>query len=286
MLHHYVQLMRLDKPIGIFLLLWPALIAIWFASNGSINFKILIIFVLGVVVMRSAGCVINDFADRNFDARVKRTRYRPLATKKITPQAAICLFVFLLSIAFLLVINLNLYSILLSCVAGLLAIIYPFCKRFISIPQVVLGVAFAWSIPMAYAAITNHLIMDTWILFFASTCWIIAYDTQYAMVDQADDREIGIKSSAILFGKFAKLIIMVLQLIFVLSITYLSVVHRLYYCSITSQILAIIVVIQQQKMLQINNPEQCFQAFLDNNKLGLLLFIGICGDFYYLNSGW
>ena len=180
----------------------------------------------------------------------------------------------------ILVINLNLYTILLSFIAAILAIAYPFCKRCLAIPQGILGLAFAWSIPMAYTAIINDLILDTWVLFFASICWCIAYDTEYAMVDLVDDRKIGIKSSAILFGKWAKLIILLLQLIFILSITYLSLSHQLYYCSIVSQILAIRLVLQQQKMLQRNNTDQCFQAFLHNNKLGLLLFTGICGDFY------
>jgi 4-hydroxybenzoate polyprenyltransferase len=273
--------MRLDKPIGIFLLLWPSLMAIWFASNGHINLKILTIFVSGVIVMRSAGCVINDFADRNVDSKVSRTKNRPLATKQVTPQSALLLFIFLLSLAFILVLNLNFFSILLSCIAAILAILYPFCKRFIAMPQGVLGLAFAWAIPMAYAAINNHLSLETWILFLASVCWTIAYDTQYAMADKEDDLKIGIKSSAILFGKFDKQIVFSLQLIFIFSLTYLSISHHLYFFSLLAQAVAIILVVKQQDMLHAGDPENCLRAFLQNNSLGAVLFCGICLDFLF-----
>ncbi|MGL5762845.1 MAG: 4-hydroxybenzoate octaprenyltransferase, partial [Plesiomonas shigelloides] len=208
----YWRLMRMDRPIGTLLLLWPTLWALWLAAQGQPNWPVLLVFVLGVVVMRAAGCVINDYADRHFDGHVKRTANRPLPSGDVRPSEARWLFVALVALAFVLVLTLNSLTIVLSLVALALAAVYPFMKRFTHLPQLVLGVAFGWSIPMAFAAQMNLLPLSCWLLLLANICWTVAYDTQYAMVDRDDDLRIGIKSTAILFGRFDKLIIGLLQL--------------------------------------------------------------------------
>ncbi len=208
----YWQLMRMDKPIGTLLLLWPTLWALFLAADGLPDPKILIIFVFGVIVMRAAGCVINDYADRHLDGHVQRTRYRPIPSGKVTDKQALGLFAVLIVCAFGLVLMLNSLTIQLACVAALLAIVYPFTKRFIQLPQVVLGMAFSMAIPMAFAAQSEQVPPIAWLLFVANLCWTVAYDTLYAMVDRNDDVKIGIKSSAILFGRFDKMIIGGLQL--------------------------------------------------------------------------
>ncbi len=208
----YMQLARVDKPIGTLLLLWPTLWALWLAAGGLPNLWVLTVFVVGVFLMRSAGCVINDYADRNFDGHVKRTAGRPLPTGRVKPWEVLALFFVLALISFGLVLTMNPLTIGLSFVALLLAVSYPFMKRFISNPQLVLGMAFSWSIPMAYAAQADALPLVAWLLFFANLLWTVAYDTQYAMVDRDDDLKIGLKSSAILFGRYDKRIIGALQL--------------------------------------------------------------------------
>jgi len=207
----YAQLMRLDKPVGIYLLLWPTLWALLMAAQGLPPLGITVIFVAGVVVMRSAGCVINDYADRNVDGRVKRTTQRPLATGEATPKQALQLFGALIVIAFILVLFLNWQTIALSVVALMLAASYPFMKRYTHLPQVVLGAAFGWAIPMAFMAVQETVPTYAWWLFIANLLWTVAYDTMYAMVDRDDDLQIGVKSTAILFGKNDVLIVMLLQ---------------------------------------------------------------------------
>ena len=207
----YIELMRLDRPIGTYLLLWPTLWALWLAAEGVPNLDTLIIFVLGVILMRAAGCVINDYADRDFDGHVERTRERPLATGRISARQALIAFAVLVGLSGLLVLLTNALTIQLAFVGVGLAALYPFCKRFTFYPQVVLGAAFSWAIPMAFAAQANSLPMPLWLLFIANLLWTVAYDTEYAMCDREDDLRIGIKSTAILFGDADRLIIGLLQ---------------------------------------------------------------------------
>ena len=210
-LNAYWRLMRADKPIGIFLLLWPCLWALWIASAGDPNLHILVVFLLGVVVMRSAGCVINDYADRNVDGLVERSSTRPMVTGEVTEKEALGLFFVLLICALILVLTLSWQTVFMSVGGLLLAIIYPFMKRYTQLPQVVLGAAFSWSIPMVFVATEQPLNGTVWALYFANLAWTVAYDTQYAMVDKNDDIKIGVKSTAILFGQYDKLMIILLQ---------------------------------------------------------------------------
>ncbi|MDX1397917.1 MAG: 4-hydroxybenzoate octaprenyltransferase, partial [Oceanospirillum sp.] len=209
---HYIKLMRIDRPIGTYLLLWPTLWALWIAAEGIPDWDVLVIFVLGVISMRAAGCVINDFADRKIDGHVERTKERPLATGDVTAKEAIGLFIVLGLISFGLVLMTNPLTILLSLGGIMLAFMYPFMKRYTHLPQVVLGAAFSWAIPMAYAAQTNSVPVEAWLLFAAKLLWTVAYDTQYAMVDRNDDVKIGVKSTAILFGELDRHIIALLQI--------------------------------------------------------------------------
>lgn len=271
----YCRLMRIDKPIGSLLLLWPTYWALWLAGGQVPSLKLLVVFTLGVFFMRAAGCVVNDFADRRVDGHVKRTAHRPLPSGAVTEKESKALFVILVLISFGLVLTLNAMTIWLS-VAGLaLAWVYPFMKRFTHLPQVVLGMAFGWSIPMAYAAVSESLPLSCWLLFLANICWTVAYDTQYAMVDRDDDLKIGIKSTAILFGRFDKLIIGLLQLATLLLMVWIGYLNQLsgaYYWGI---LLAGALFIHQQKLIAQRERMPCFQAFLNNNYAGLVLFIGI-----------
>lgn len=274
-LMNYVQLMRLDKPIGTLLLLWPTLWALFSAQHGMPNLKILLIFILGVILMRSAGCVINDYADRHIDGNVKRTALRPLATGKVTEKEAKVLFLFLITLSFFLVINLNGYTILLSFIAVMLAIIYPFMKRYTHLPQFILGMAFGWSIPMAFGAIQQALPLECWLLFFANLAWTVAYDTQYAMVDRDDDLRIGVKSTAILFAQFDNKIIALLQLLTLILLTIFGKISQfsaIYY--ITLAITATLF-IYQCKLTRERERESCFKAFLNNNYVGIGVFLAI-----------
>lgn len=274
-LYGYLQLMRLDKPIGTLLLLWPTLWALFSAANGFPPLKELLIFILGVVLMRSAGCVINDYADRHIDGSVKRTAQRPLATGRVTENEAKTLFFSLIIVAFLLVLNLNGYTIFLSVIAVLLASVYPFMKRYTHLPQFVLGMAFGWSIPMAFGAISEHLPLECWLLFFANLAWTVAYDTQYAMVDRDDDLRIGVKSTAILFAQYDNKIIALLQLITLLLLALFGYVKDFgiaYYIALAT---TATLFIYQCKMTRTRAREACFNAFLNNNYVGLGIFIAI-----------
>ena len=271
----YISLMRLDKPIGILLLLWPTLWALWLASAGKPSLEIIVIFILGVVLMRSAGCVINDIADRRFDGYVARTRHRPLVMGAVSTKAAMILFFSILLCAFLLVLLLNKLTILLAFIAVILAIIYPFLKRFTHLPQLGLGLAFAWSVPMAFAAVTNSVPIVSWVVFFATVLWAMIYDSLYAMVDREDDITIGIKSTAILFGKLDKWIIGFLQIIFLvllLLIGFLYGLNKLYYLAIIG---AAGLFIYQQILIRDRLPKNCFKAFLNNHWVGFIIYIGI-----------
>ncbi|WP_407656492.1 4-hydroxybenzoate octaprenyltransferase [Limnobaculum zhutongyuii] len=270
----YCRLMRINKPIGALLLLWPTLWALWLAGKETPNVYILLIFIIGVFLMRAAGCVINDFADRHFDGHVERTRNRPLPSGAVTEKESKVLFLSLVTISFLLVLTLNRLTILLSVAAVILAWIYPFMKRFTHLPQVILGMAFGWSIPMAYAAVSDALPLSCWLLLLANIFWTVAYDTQYAMVDRNDDLKIGIKSTAILFGHYDKLIIGLLQLGTVLIlclIGYLNNLSSLFYWSL---LLASALFIYQQNLIYQRERDKCFRAFMNNNCVGFVIFLG------------
>lgn len=271
----YLQLMRLDKPIGTLLLLWPTLWALFSAANGMPNLAVLLIFCLGVLVMRSAGCVINDYADRHIDGSVKRTSQRPLATGRVTEKEAKTLFIALLAVAFVLVLNLNLYTIGLSVVAVLLATVYPFMKRYTHLPQFVLGMAFGWSIPMAFGAVSESLPLECWLLFLANLAWTVAYDTQYAMVDRDDDLRIGVKSTAILFAQYDNKIIALLQFITLLLLTLFGYVKQFDWGYYIALAVTATLFIYQCKMTRTRDREACFKAFLNNNYVGLGVFIAV-----------
>lgn len=271
----YCRLMRINKPIGALLLLWPTYWALWLAGDGMPDIYILVIFTVGVFFMRAAGCVINDFADRHFDGHVERTRSRPMPSGVVNEQESKCLFLALVTISFLLVLTLNILTIVLSFAAVILACIYPFMKRFTHFPQVILGMAFGWSIPMAYAAVGNSLPVSCWLLLLANICWSVVYDTQYAMVDRHDDLKIGIKSTAILFGRFDKLIIGLLQLAMVLLLVLIGYLNQLGGAFYWSLLLVGALFIYQQQLIANRVREQCFQAFMNNNYVGLVIFLGL-----------
>ncbi|HEA3289378.1 TPA: 4-hydroxybenzoate octaprenyltransferase [Pasteurella multocida] len=269
----YAQLMRFDKPIGTLLLLWPTLWALFLSVKGMPDLSILSIFVLGVIFMRAAGCVINDYADRHIDGAVKRTSKRPLATGATTPEEAKWLFVLLVFCSFILVLFLNTYAIVLSFIAVFLAFIYPFMKRYTHLPQLFLGMAFGWSIPMAYGASIESLPLECWLLFFANLTWTVAYDTQYAMVDRDDDLRIGVKSTAILFAQYDNKIISLLQIVtlfFLGLIGYLSQLHTSYFVVL---FLATLLFVYQCKLIKDRERESCFKAFLNNNYFGAMVFV-------------
>ncbi|MCD1127020.1 4-hydroxybenzoate octaprenyltransferase [Jinshanibacter sp. LJY008] len=267
--------MRINKPIGALLLLWPTLWALWLAGKETPNVYILIIFIIGVFLMRAAGCVINDFADRHFDGHVERTRNRPLPSGTVTEKESKVLFLSLVTISFLLVLMLNRLTILLSVAAVILAWIYPFMKRFTHLPQVILGMAFGWSIPMAYAAVSDALPLSCWLLLLANIFWTVAYDTQYAMVDRNDDLKIGIKSTAILFGRHDKLIIGLLQLGTVLILCWIGYLNNLTQHFYWSLLLASALFVYQQNLISLRERDKCFQAFMNNNYVGFVIFLGL-----------
>ena len=271
----YSRLMRIDKPIGTLLLLWPTLWALWLSGMAIPPLSVLLVFVLGVFVMRAAGCVINDYADRNVDGHVKRTAARPLASGAVTEKEAKLLFAGLGLLAFLLVLTMNRMTILLSFGGLALAWVYPFMKRYTHLPQVVLGAAFGWAIPLGWAAVSESLPFVCWLVFLANICWAVAYDTQYAMVDRDDDLKIGVKSTAILFGRYDKLIIGLLQLAALGLMALVGILLHLNGAFYWSLLLAGGLFVHQQKLIAGRERELCFQAFLNNNYVGLVLFIGV-----------
>ncbi len=275
----YVLLMRLHRPIGILLLLWPTLWALWIASSGNPQPLVLTVFVLGVVVMRSAGCVINDYADRDVDPRVRRTRERPIAAGRVTDKEAIWLFLGLCGVAFALVSLLNGLTIALSLIALTLAISYPFVKRYTHLPQLYLGVAFGWAVPMAFAAQTGSVPVVAWVLLTAVVLWALAYDTMYAMVDREDDVQIGVKSTAVLFGKADRAIIAVVQMALLVLLGFLGQHVGLglyFYLGLAA---AALFALYQQHLIRERDPRHCFQAFLNNNWFGAAIFVGIALDY-------
>ena len=275
----YLQLMRVDRPIGTYLLLWPTLWALWIAAKGFPKWDVLLIFILGVIVMRAAGCVINDYADRNFDGKVERTRNRPLATGAVSAKEALTLFFILCFIAFLLVLLTNSLTIMLSFGGVLLAALYPFMKRYTHLPQVVLGAAFSWASPMAYAAQTGTVPIEAWLLFCANLLWTVAYDTQYAMVDRNDDVKIGIKSTAILFGELDRHIIILLQALAVTALLIVAINKSLGLLFYFGLAVAIALFIYQGRLTWQRERQACFQAFLNNHWAGLFILIGIIADY-------
>lgn len=269
------QLMRMDKPIGTLLLLWPTFWALILAAEGVPDLKVLVVFILGVIFMRAAGCVINDFADRKVDGHVKRTHQRPLPSGRVSAKEAITLFLVLGIASFLLVLTMNPLTIKLSFAGIVLAFIYPFMKRFTHLPQLFLGLAFSWSIPMAWAAQANELPMMVWFVFVINAIWTIAYDTQYAMVDRDDDLKIGIKSTAILFGRLDKMIIGVLQLITLAMLIYLGIWYQLGASYYWSLLVAGALFVFQQHLIRHRERDLCFRAFLNNNYVGMIIAIGL-----------
>lgn len=274
-LHNYARLMRLDKPIGIWLLLWPMLWALWIAGEGHPNAGVFTVFVLGVVIMRSAGCVLNDYADRNIDPYVERTRLRPIASGAVAPAEALTLFVALSLIAVGLVSMLNRPTQILAVAGATLTIVYPFIKRFVSIPQFVLGVAFGWAVPMAFAAQTGSVSKLGWLIFSAALVWAVIYDTFYAMVDREDDLKLGIKSSAILFGDLDLFVIGGLQVLLVLALVMIGNLAGLGFWYYASVVLAAILMVYHQWLSRERTREGCFTAFLRNHYIGMIVFIGV-----------
>lgn len=271
----YIRLMRLDRPIGNFLLLWPTLWALWVAAEGLPTLSVLVVFVLGVVLMRAAGCVINDYADRNFDGQVERTKHRPLATGEVSAKQALALFAALGLLAFVLVLTQNLLTIQLSFVGMALAAVYPFTKRLTHLPQLVLGAAFGWATPMAFAAQTGELPPIAWLMFAITLVWTVAYDTMYAMVDRDDDLIAGIKSIAILFGRYDKLAIGLLQLLTLLLLFLVGQQLGLNEWFFLGLLLAALLAAYQQYLLKDRERLLCFKAFLNNNHFGAVVFAGL-----------
>lgn len=278
-LNAYVRLMRADKPIGVYLLLWPTLWALLIAAQGMPPISILIIFVLGVFLMRSAGCVINDYADRHVDGAVERTLMRPIVAGEVSEREALFLFISLITISFLLVLQLNWQTILLSVGALVLAAIYPFMKRYTHFPQVVLGAAFSWSIPMGFMAINESVAWWAWVLFAANLLWTVAYDTMYAMVDRDDDLKIGVKSTAILFGLFDRLIIGLLQILTIALLAFVGMTLHFDWPFFFALFVASLLFAYQQWLIKDRNGQNCFKAFLNNHYVGMVLTVGIAGQY-------
>ena len=290
-IENYLLLMRVDRPIGILLLLWPTYWALWLAAEGVPSAKNLLIFAWGCILMRSAGCVMNDYADRHIDGKVKRTKDRMIVSGKVSPKEALILFFVLCAIAFALVCLTNKLTMMLSVGGLLLACIYPFSKRYTHLPQVVLGMAFAWSIPMAWTA--QHIVVDNstelkfvleakmWLVYLAVVIWALIYDTFYAMVDRDDDIKIGVKSTAILFGDADRAITALLQglMIFTLILIGRKFGLEIYYYS--GVVVASLLFVYQQYLIKDRNRDNCLKAFLNNNYVGLVIFIGIAVDYYF-----
>lgn len=277
----YERLMRLDKPIGILLLLWPTLWALWIASRGTPDWIVALIFVTGTALMRSAGCVMNDIADRNYDGLVERTKNRPLATGEVNVKEALFLAAGLSLLAFCLVLLFNRTTILLSFAALFLAATYPLTKRFLAIPQAYLGLAFGFGIPMAFAAVNDYIPPLAWVLLAANVFWAIAYDTEYAMVDREDDLKIGIKSSAIFFGRYEVIAVMACYCAVLALLVYVGILMgygKFYFAGLA---VFVALVYRQYQLIKARDKASCFKAFLHNNWIGLAIFSGIAVDYYF-----
>jgi 4-hydroxybenzoate polyprenyltransferase len=283
-IEEYALLARLDRPIGTWLLMWPALWALWIAGAGKPHPEVLIVFLLGVFVMRAAGCVINDYADRNVDPHVRRTRDRPLAARRVTPREALYLFVILITAALYLVTRLNLLTLKLAVIGAFLTISYPFVKRFFPMPQLWLGISFGgWSVPMGFAAESGVVPRVAWVLYIAGVMWAAIYDTMYAMVDREDDVKIGVKSSAILFADMDKLLIGVMQvmMLFALGLAGRSMQFgQWYYAGVAG---AGLLFLYQQWLIRKRDPAGCLKGFLNNQYVGAVIFAGILLQYLYGN---
>ena len=281
-IEEYWELARFNRPVGTWLLLWPALWALWIAGEGQPNQKVLIVFVLGVIVMRAAGCVINDFADRDIDPHVRRTRDRPIAARRVSPVEALVLFAALLLIALSLVTFLDLLTIKLAFIGAALTVSYPFVKRFFPMPQLYLGISFGgWSVPMAFAAETGKLPRIAWVLYIAAVIWAAIYDTIYAMIDREDDLRIGVKSSAILFADMDKMLIFVMQAMMIFALVLAGQnMHfgQWYYAGLSA---AGLLFLYQQWLIRDRNPAGCLRAFLNNQYVGMVIFVGILLQYIY-----
>jgi 4-hydroxybenzoate polyprenyltransferase len=277
----YMRLMRLNRPIGIWLLLWPTLWALWVAGNGHPDPKVLVVFVLGVTVMRSAGCIINDFADRNVDPHVRRTRERPLAARRVTPAEALLLFVGLLGVALWLATFLNPFTLRLACVGAALTVSYPLMKRFFALPQLYLALAFSWGVPMAFAALLGRLPRVAWVMFVATIIWVTIYDTLYAMVDREDDLKVGVNSSAIVFADMDRLIVGALQLTMLVALALMGRTLLFGNAYLAALSVAAVFFIYQQWLIRARDPDACLRAFLNNHYVGMSIFIGILLEYIY-----
>ena len=283
-IEEYALLARLDRPIGTWLLLWPALWALWIAGGGRPHPKVLLVFIAGTFVMRAAGCVINDFADRNIDPHVRRTRDRPLAARRVSPREALYLFVFLIAIALYLVTRLDALTIKLAFIGAALTVSYPFVKRFFPMPQLYLGISFGgWSVPMAFAAERAAVPRVAWVLYIAAVMWAAIYDTMYAMVDREDDLKVGVKSSAILFADMDKLLIGVMQamMLFALVLAGRTMQFGKWYDA--GIVAAGVLFLYQQWLIRKREPAGCLKAFLNNNYVGMVIFVGILLQYLYGN---
>jgi 4-hydroxybenzoate polyprenyltransferase len=280
-LEEYARLMRLNRPIGIWLLLWPTLWALWVAGDGHPDPRLLVVFVLGVTVMRSAGCIINDFADRNVDPHVRRTRERPLAARRVSPTEALLLFAGLLGVALWLTTFLNTFTLRLACIGAVLTVSYPFLKRFFALPQLYLALAFSWGVPMAFAAVLGALPRVAWVMFVTTIIWVTIYDTLYAMVDREDDLKIGVNSSAIVFADMDRLIIGALQVTMLLALLLMgkSLLFGDAYLAALGVVAALF--IYQQWLIRARAPDACLRAFLNNHYVGMSIFIGILLEYIY-----
>ncbi len=274
-LTQYWLLSRFDKPIGILILLWPALWALWVASRGKPDYYVLLVICLGVILMRAAGCVINDYADRDFDPHVERTKQRPIAAGRVSPKEALGLFVVLCLIAFGLVLTLNAFTIALSFVAAFLAGSYPFMKRYTHLPQAYLGIAFGWAVPMSFSAQLNQIPTVAWVMYLAVVLWALVYDTMYAMVDKDDDLKIGVKSTAILFGAYDRHILAVVQVISIGLLVVVGLMQALTWPYYAGVIVATALCVYQQKLIFHREKALCFKAFLNSNYFGMAVFIGL-----------
>lgn len=275
----YWLLARFDRPIGTLILLWPALWALWIASDGKPDLLVLIVICLGVVLMRAAGCVINDYADRDFDPHVERTKQRPIAAGKVKPKEALIVFIVLCLGAFGLVLLLNIYTILLSFIAAFLAASYPYMKRYTDLPQAYLGIAFGWAVPMVFSAQLNSIPTVAWVMYLAVIFWALVYDTMYAMVDKDDDLKIGVKSTAILFGDKDREIMGALQVIILGLLIIVGQMQQLNWPYYVGILVAAVLSVYQQKLIFRRVKQLCFKAFLNNNWFGLAIFAGLIMDY-------
>lgn len=280
-LREWAYLTRMHRPVGIWLLLWPTLWAIWVAADGRPDPIIFTVFVFGTITMRAAGCIINDLADRNIDPHVKRTRDRPLAARRISPREAWALFVVLCGVALWLVLKLNALALQLSFIGAALTVSYPLFKRFFPAPQFYLGLAFGWGVPMAFAATQDGIPRVGWLLFIAALLWAVVYDTEYAMVDREDDRKIGVRSTALLFGDLDRLMIGAVQLLMLASLA-LAGRQLQFGLWFHAGLLALaLCFIRQQWLIRHRDGERCFKAFLENNYAGLVVFVGIALEYLF-----